>query len=301
MAFNITNFKSTIDSFGGVARSSLFEVRVFAPPAPVDQPPAQPEVNEADNNAPPEADAPQAPPGEQQTFKVTTYRKKERKKTPQFTERELSFFCKSASIPGITFNTITFDAVGQFPKQFPTTMVNAPFSAIFMVDSDHEVLKYFHTWMQSVLNYNAEDSFKETEEKLPFEVGYKDEYSRTLEVRHYSTESRIKKYYEVMFYKAFPIAIGDLELSWENNDSYLTLAVTFAYDRISYSAEKSGVPSSRFSRGRNLLATLGAIAGFSSVVQQTFKAGTPTSIQDAINRLTRVRSSYDNISRRRGT
>ena len=277
MAFNISNFKTTIDTFGGVARSSLFEVRVTN--LPFYQGGAKKVVVDG-----------------QETEEVTV----QASKAP-FTERELSFFCKSAVIPGITYNTTTFDAVGQLPRQFPTSMVNTPFSAIFMVDSDHQVLTYFHRWMQSVLNYNNEDAFAESEDgKLPFEVGYKDNYAKLLEVRHYSTESSLEKYYKVRLYKAFPISIGDLELAWENNDSYLTLPVTFAYDNIFYDAAQTGTPSNRFSRGRNLLDTLGALAGFGNVLKETFKSGKPTSIQDAINRLSRVRNSFDNISRRRG-
>lgn len=271
MAFNISNFKTTMDAFGGPAKASLFEVRLFD--SPEEQPPAQ-------------------NPSGLPEFPITT--------RGRFTEREFSFFCKSAVVPGITLNTTQFEAVSQLPRQFPMTMANNPFSAVFMVDSDHQVLTFFHKWMQSVLNYGSTDPFAETNGKLPFEVGYKDDYSKTLSVRHYSTESNIEKYYEIIFYKAFPVALGDLDLAWENNDSYLTLPVTFAYDRIRFSGEQSETPKSRFSRGRNLLETLGAIGGFADVVQQTFKSGSPTSIQDAINRLTRVRNSFDNITRRRG-
>jgi len=274
MAFNISDFKSTIDYYGGVARSSLFEVRVSrAPGIQVEQG--------------------TTPTGEAiEEVLVTT--------SKDFDDRALIFFCKAATIPGITFNTATYEAVSQLPKQFPVSMSNTPFTAVFMVDSDHQVLKYFHRWMQEVLNIQSENPFSEVNSKLPYEVGYKDSYAKPIEIRHYSTESDIEKYYLVKLDKAFPIAVGDIELAWESNDSYLVLPVTFAYDNITYSGANTGTPSSRFSRGRNLLDTLGAIAGFSSVVQQTFKGGRPTSIQDAINRLTRVRSSYDNISRGRG-
>lgn len=291
MAFNISNFKSTFDTFGGPARTSLFEIRVTSnTPPPPQQGQPQGQQTAPDGGAVVGADG----------LEVINVEARRRKPVRQFTEGDLRFFCKSAVIPGITINTNTFEAVAQLPKQFPTTVVNTPFNAIFMVDSDHEVLTFFHKWIQSVLNYDNRDAFAEEGKKLPFEVGYKDEYSKTLQIRHYSTESSIKKFYEVKLYNAFPVSVGDLELAWESNDSYLTLPVTFAYDRVEYSGANTGLPSSRFSRGRNLLQTLGAIAGFTDVVRQTFNSGTPTSIQDAVNRLTRVRSSFDNISRGRG-
>lgn len=295
MAFNISSFKSTIDSFGGVARSSLFEVRIADPTL---KGPTDTEIQAARTQGQSPNNFNPFPPTFAESQEAAQAKKIIKKPLPLFGERELSFFCKSANIPGISFNTYTLENVAQLPRPFPTTMNNAPFTAVFMVDSDHQVLTYFHRWMQSVLNYGSRDPFAETGAQLPFEVGYKNDYARTLEVRHYSTESSITKYYEVQLDKAFPVSIGDLELAWESNDSYLTLPVTFAYDNIFYSGTKSGTPKSRFSRGRNLLDTLASIAGFSSVVRQTFKSGSPTSIQDAINRLTRVRNSYDNISRR---
>lgn len=261
MAFNISQFKSSIDRVGGVAHSSLFEVTFTGA-----------SIARALDNP------------------------KDEKKI--FGERELTLFCKSVNAPGMAITTLPFEPVGQLPRVFPKKLQNNPIAAIFMVDSDHHVLRFFHRWVQTIVNYGTKGGgqFSEVDGKLPYEIGYKKDYSCRLTIKHYSNQSNPDKYYEMIFDNAFPIAIGDLNFAWENNDQYLTLPISFSYDRIEFSGEKTGTSSSNFSRGRNLLDTLGAVAGFADVVEQTFKSGRPRSIQDAINRLTRVRNSFDNIS-----
>jgi len=261
MAFNISTFKAQMDRRGGPARGSLFEVII----TPLDN-----GVNEQGKRV-----------------KADT--------------REFTFFCNSANIPGISINVMPYAAVAQLPVNFPTQVLNQPFNATFMVDSDHSVLNFFHNWSQKVVNHGSSipDTFSQVDGKLPYEFGYKDEYSTSVTIRHYSTESLDNKYYEVKMEKVYPITIGDLDLAWESNDSFLTLPVGFTYDKISYSGMKAGSLNSSISRGNGLLDRLGAVAGFGSVLKQTIEQGVKfDTIQDAINRISRVRNSFDNISNR---
>lgn len=249
MPFDISRFKSTLDKYGGPARSSLFEVTVSKAPEP---------GSSID---------------------------------PIY---EFSFFCKSANFPGLNIENQQMTAVSQMPLNFPATLSNQPFTAIFMVDSDHQVLSFFHNWMQKVLNYSSKGgSDSAVAGKMPYELGYKDEYSCRISVKHYSTESDSGKYYEVVMDGCYPFQIGDLDLAWETNDSFLTLPVSFSYDKIYFSGDRTGNPSSRGRGG--FLQTLSDLAGFADVVQQTLKSGKPTSIQDAVNRFSRIRNSFDNI------
>lgn len=266
MAFNISNFKSTFDKYGGPARPSLFEVIITK--------------NFQENNS-----------------KIDPV-------------REFSFFCKSVNFPGMTAELAAMDAVGQMQKQFPTRLTNETINAIFMVDSDHQILSFFHNWFQRVINYSTEGGMysavnyengggSEIERlgRLPYEVGYKDDYSCRMIIRHYSTESlpgENGKYYEVILENAFPANIGDMDLAWETNDSFLTLPVGFRYDHIYYSSARAGNPSQRINGG--FLETLSDLAGFADTLRQTVRQGKITSIQDAVNRLSRIRNSYDNIS-----
>lgn len=255
MPFNISKFKTTFDKYGGPARASLFEVTISK----------YEESNSAIRPA-----------------------------------SEFSFFCKSAQFPGLSIQNQVMRNSTQLPQNFPSAMDNSPFTAIFLIDSDYQILTYFHNWMQKVLNYSTRggkfaainaDSFAGGQ--LPYEVGYKDDFSCRISLKAYSTESDPGKFYEVIMENAYPFQLGNLDMAWEQNDSFLTLPVSFSYDSIHYSGDQMGNPSSR---SKGILETLSDLAGFADVVNQTIKSGKPTSIQDAINRLTRVRNSFGNLT-----
>ncbi len=213
--------------------------------------------------------------------------------------RDLTFFCKTAQIPSVSLNVANYESVAALPKQFPMSVQNTAVNTIFMVDSDHQILRFFHSWMQSVINIGtAGGNLSEDNGKLPFEIGYKDEYSCRISIKHFSTDQDPSRYYEVILDKAWPSQIGDLDLAWESNDSYLTLPVQFSYDRIEYSGLRAGSPTSRLGRGAGFFDILGAVAGFAGVVQQTVNQGfLGDSIQDTVNNFQRLNNSFNNLTR----
>jgi len=263
MSFRISDFKTTMDRFGGPARPNLFEVILFKEPEP---------------NSSVEA-------------------------------RTISFFCNAVNFPGVQVENGTMTNVAQLPTSFPLRMTAQPINATFMLDSNHQVLNFFHNWLQRVMNFSTKDGTFgaiDTDQdelfqggQLPYELGYKDDYACRMVIRHYSTESASKngegsKYYEVVLDNIYPYTVSDVALDWSNNDQFATINVSFAYDQIHYSGDRTGSIVLRKKGG--LLDTLSDLANFIDVTKQTISQGRPTSIQDAINRLQRVRSSYDNLS-----
>jgi hypothetical protein len=210
--------------------------------------------------------------------------------------RDMVFFCKNATIPGMVMNSAQYDAVGQLRKMMPQTFNSEPMQAIFMLDSDHQVLSYFHSWAQNIINYSTSaGSFGEVGGMLPFEVGYKEEYACRIVIRQYSVNyAESGSYYEVILDNAFPIQIGDVDLAWENNDSYSVLPISFQYDGIQYTGERIGSPTARFGRGNGILGLLNAVGSFGQLIGQNL---VPQSVQDAVNRYTRVTNSFDRIVR----
>lgn len=256
MPFNISNFKTTIDKYGGPARSSLYEVS------------------------------------------ITKGRETNSALDPQ---TEFQFFCQRANFPGIQIENGSMSAVSQLPTSFPLTMTSAPITLTFMVDSDHQILSFFHNWIQKVLNYSTKGGTfgaiggEGTYGQLPYELGYKDEYACRMTIKHYSTESLGEKYYEVVLDNIYPYTISDLDLAWAEADSVLTVTVTFAYDRIHYSGDKTGIPSQRTTGGT--LERLSKLAGLIDAAKETKDSDKPRSIQDAVNKLNRIRNSYENLRR----
>jgi|TARA_B110000879_G_scaffold9158_1_gene11716 hypothetical protein len=206
-------------------------------------------------------------------------------------DRDLTFFCKNASIPGITFNAVQNEQVGQFRKMMPMTVNVEPVQAIFMLDSDHQVLSFFHSWAQNIVNFGTQGgAFSEVDGKLPFEIGYKEDYACRITIRQYSTNyDQSGQYYEVILDNAFPFQIGDVDLAWENNDQFSVLPVSFQYDRIQFTGERIGTPTGR---GNGLLSLINGLGFVGNLFGQNL---VPTSIQEAVNKYTRLDNKINKI------
>lgn len=249
MPFNINEFKSNMNRFGGPAQTSLFQVQFVGTPI----------------------------------LFGTNAR-----------ERDLTFFCSNAQVPGMTATTSDYVAVGARPKTFVTGMNNEPASAVFMLDSDHQIQRFLHGWFQKVINYStAGGNLSEVDGMLPYEVGFKDEYACRMIIRHYSTfNNKGGQYYEVVLDNAFPITVSPTDLSWQNASTPAIMAVSFAYDKIYYDGERVGFPSGRLSRGNGLLDLLTTVGAISQLVDVGFK---PQGIQDAINKLNRFNNAVNTL------
>jgi len=205
--------------------------------------------------------------------------------------RDLVFFCKNAIIPGMVIQAVENQQVAQFRKMMPVGITTEPIQTLFLLDSDHQVLTFFHSWIQQIVNYStAAGSFSEVDGRLPFEIGYKEDYACRVVIRHYSTHYEDSGvYYEVVLDDAFPILVGDVDLAWENNDQYSVLPVQFQYDRIEYTGERIGSPTTRFGRGNGLLGFLNAVGSFGQMIGQDL---VPRSVTEAVNKYTRVKNIF---------
>lgn len=208
--------------------------------------------------------------------------------------RDMVFFCKNATIPGMVVQATENQQVAQFRKMQPTGFSSEPVQTLFMLDSDMQVASFFHSWVQNIVNYStAAGPFSEVDGKLPFEVGYKDEYACRITIRHYSTHYLTSGvYYEVILDNAFPMMVGDIDLAWENNDQYSVLPVQFQYDRIEFAGERIGSPSARFGRGNGVLGLLNAVGSFGQLIGQNL---VPRGVQEAVNKFTRINNFLDRI------
>jgi len=200
---------------------------------------------------------------------------------------ELTFFCKSAQLPSFEFGTVGFRPHG-YGKELkrPMDFSLSSLPLIFMVDAEFGVLKYFHKWMQSIYNFNtgtvvAEDIYR----KLPNEFEYRDNYVARIELYVFS-ENNAKKVYKYTFDKAYPTAVGTIDMAWENQADVMTLAVNFEYDSIILETVEFATITSDFDRANGLLSYISAINGIGQAIQQIDR---PQNIQDII-------LSYTNIN-----
>jgi hypothetical protein len=251
MTFNINEFKSKINQYGGLSRTSFFVVNILE--SSIDRPSSE--------------------------FIPT---------------KDLRFFCKTVTLPGVNLNVAEYrpNAFG-LPQSIPIGMTNETLNCVFMLDSNHRVLSYFHEWMQKVVNFDTSGgAFSSVGDRFPYELGYKKDYAYNMEIVFYSAHD-IEDFYTCTLTDVFPTQIGSINLSWEENNSVATLPVNFSYSAIKMRGTFRGTPTDPNSRGLGYLKFLNSIGTKGQTIQQQ---NLPTSIQDAINRFTKVGQQLPRIN-----
>jgi len=210
MPFNISEFKSVMNRHGGAARSSLFEVII-------------------------------SPANERGEFLVPGV----------ISTSDLRFFCQSVSVPGINLETSTYRPSGfGFPEFIPVSSSPDQLNAIFLLDSNHRVLTFFHRWISSVINVsgNRGDSVRGLSPNL---IEYKDNYTASeLTIRHYSTHDPFR-FYEFKYSKVYPTQVSSIDMNWTARDEPATITVNFSYSRLIY----QGFNDISFERSRSFTGT----------------------------------------------
>lgn len=252
MAFNINEFSSQINKHG-LAQTNLFLVRILPPPGFTG-------ISDGNDN--------------------------EDNSTSLNLARELEFFCRTVTLPELDVQTVdyqkqSFGAITRRPQsmQFPVL------PTVFMVDSNFAVMKFFHRWMQKVINYDTSAGpISEVDGALPFEMGYKRDYATTIEIIVYSFQSESITYTYKMS-GAYPIQVGNITEAWEANGEIMTLPVGFTYDELKVSGAKTGNVISGASGANGLLSYLSSINTFTQAIRGLKR---PRGIQDAINQVSNV-------------
>lgn len=209
---------------------------------------------------------------------------------------DLRFFCQTVQMPGINFETAQSRPYGiGLPLSLPMGMSNAGTNAVFMLDSNHNVLAFFHDWMQAVYNYDTSKGLMAPSarrgDQMPYELGYRSDYALNMRIRHFSTADP-EAYYECLLTNVYPTEVGAQQLSWDSNNQVSTLPVNFAYENIKMAGTKTGPVINPLSRSLGLLDYVTAVGN----VVQTFQSlRRPNDLQDAINEFTSIKQSFSSL------
>ena len=200
--------------------------------------------------------------------------------------QDMTFLCRSAEVPEVAVQTVDFKPRGYGPSEKRPNGFELPLlPTVFMVDSNFAVMKFFHRWMQKVINYDTSAGpISEVDGALPFEMGYKRDYATTIEIIVYSFQSESITYTYKMS-GAYPIQVGNITEAWEANGEIMTLPVGFTYDELKVSGAKTGNVISGASGANGLLSYLSSINTFTQAIRGLKR---PRSIQDAINQVSNV-------------
>jgi len=189
MAFNVREILSSISQRGGLAKSSKFAANIVKAPVVLDE--------------------------------------------------DLKFFCETASLPGIAFQTdeIRNSGYGNIEKR-PYATIFQDVQLDFYCDNNGRVFNFFHQWLQSVYNFNDKTPLggRTARGLIGNTFAYPKDYFGTITLTVYNEQKPDGENQEdgnpvVTYYleEAYPINMGDVQVSWENSDQILKLPVTFAY------------------------------------------------------------------------
>jgi len=193
LPFNINDFKSVMNKHGGPAMSSLFEVEISQ--SSIDGTSIAPNT-------------------------ITT--------------SDLRFFCQSVSVPGVNLETTTYKPSGiGLPESMPMSVTPDALNCVFLLDSNHRVITFFHRWISSVMNVTGSG---DTTTGLPVhQIEYKSTYAASsMTVRHYSTYNPFRSY-EFQFSGVYPTQVSPVDLRWSEKGTPATITVNFSYSKMLYS------------------------------------------------------------------
>lgn len=207
---------------------------------------------------------------------------------------DLRFFCKTATLPSLTFDTTDYkpNTIG-ISQSMPTGIGSDPVECIFMLDSNHQILSFFHEWGQNIVNYDTSSGLfapnARDQDQLPYEVGYKrgpSGYSMRMTIKYFSSFDP-NSYYECILENAYPKTIGGINLSWEDNNTPATLPVSFSYDSFKMDATRAGPIENDRSRGFGYLDEFASLGGRGQAINSL-----NNSLQNIVDRTTRVRDAF---------
>jgi hypothetical protein len=151
--------------------------------------------------------------------------------TADISGSELRFFCNSVQLPGLNINTndVLVQGYGRSEAR-PIGMGFDPLQTNFLIDSQFKVKDFFHRWLKYIINYDNYDGATSSSGGLnAFEMEYKDSYTGAITVYVYSFQSADIQYI-YKFQNAYPTGLGSITTAWENNDTLMSLPVSFTYD-----------------------------------------------------------------------
>jgi hypothetical protein len=150
----------------------------------------------------------------------------------QGVDKLMHLYGEQANIPGVALDVAPIRRYGYGPmekKPFAPIFNDAAF--MFRSDAHGLVWKYMQSWMRLVLNYQNQQSLDAPTGILsnqhPFELAYKSDYITTTWVDVFDDEGKVK--IRTVLRDAYPIFIGDVQLSWESKNEYMKIPVTFAF------------------------------------------------------------------------
>ena len=131
----------------------------------------------------------------------------------------VNMMCESVSLPSRSLSTNEY-MNGFQTKKIPYTFIDEDVNMEFNLTADYYAKLLFDTWVESIINPSN------------FVAEYKNNY--TADIVIYGQDLNDNNIYIVKLINAFPISVGDVNLSNANENTIGKVQVSFAYDRFEF-------------------------------------------------------------------
>lgn len=191
----------------------------------------------------------------------------------------LPFLTESANIPGVSLATSDVRRYGYGPtEKKPYAPIFVDQQMTFFGDASGVVHKFFYKWINGIVKsdefplgtpgYNG---------VRPFEVEYKRQYAVDITITAINEVDR--KIMEVKLFDAFPIAMGDINLNWGQNDGYVGIPITFSY----YKWKRTDISINLDELIGEDLSSVQRLLRAGTAIQTLAKVRKPNNVADIIN------------------
>jgi len=206
---------------------------------------------------------------------------------------DLMFFCRSVDLPALSLETTSVknDGWGK-AESFPINLPYDNLNTVFMIDANFRVKKFFHRWMQSIVNYDNSNLNSSFNGLRPFQIEYKENYVGTVEVIVYSLNSEEIQYIYT-FNGAYPTSLGNITTAWDSNDSIMVMPVTFSYSSYTTSGVGESVPLT--TSGISGAYTSGSSSKNNDIFRTIDSFFFDGRISDTVNRVTSTLDAFRNL------
>jgi hypothetical protein len=161
---------------------------------------------------------------------------------------ELTLRCQSIQLPEIDLMTLPYypKVIGGGERRVVGINQFKVIPMEFIVDTDMRIVQFFQNWLQGIVNYYSPpgDNYRIiNENQLPYELSYRDEYAVQITINVYPqgmvNGDETPQIYKL--FRAFPINMGNITLSYGDENKHMILPIGFTYDSIEASGLKIGV------------------------------------------------------------
>jgi len=184
-----------------------------------------------------------------------------------FDTREVVMFCETARLPGMGFATIDGHqryGYGQTEKiPFLPIFNDTPLG--FIVDAQGIITSFFDYWMNSIVNFDVRYGLNSTGSTgaSPYEVAYKRDYVTDITI--FSHNEAMQQIVQYTLRDAFPIAKGDIDMDWGNQNTLAKLNMVFSYKDYFTNSFSSNVLAEAGPISGSVAISAGGITGSASI------------------------------------